>query len=161
MSVARFSLPAHVRDLVAARNKLRDHYADIDLRFTFDGNLVGDLGEAVGAELFGLKLTGRSNEGIDAYTADGKSVQIKASGTRRGPAFRAVDTRADHLLVLHFDYDGCVGEVIYNGPEEPVVDLLPEIWNGQRCVSLPALTRLNAGVAESDRLPMIVESVIQ
>jgi hypothetical protein len=129
----------------------------VDLRFTFDGNLVGDLGEAVAAELFGLRLTGRSNTGIDGYTRDGRSVQVKASGTRRGPAFRPVDTRADHLLVLHFDYDDCSGQVIYNGPEEPVVATLPASWHGQRCVSLPALLRLNAQIADAERLPMTPE----
>lgn len=154
MTGAKFELPGHVRELVGARNRLRDHYEGVDLRFTFDGNLVGDLGEAVAAELFGLRLTGRSNEGIDGYAADGRAVQVKASGTKRGPAFRPVDTRADHLLVLHFDYDNCSGEVIYNGPEEPAVATLPNEWSGQRCVSLPTLRRLNARVADDDRLPM-------
>ena len=159
MSTCSFELPGHVRELVRARNRLRDHYQGIDLRFTFDGNLVGDLGEAVAAELFGLRLTGRSNEGIDGYAADGRSVQVKASGTKRGPAFRPVDTRASHLLVLHFDYDNCSGQVIYNGPEEPVVStLLPRSWQGQRCVNLPALLRLNEQIADADRLPMMSEA---
>ncbi|MEX0342032.1 MAG: hypothetical protein AB3N06_05555 [Erythrobacter sp.] len=150
-----FKLPSYVGDLVAARNRLKDHFADCNLHFTFDGNLVGDLGEAVAAELFGLKLTGRSNEGIDGYAPDNRSVQVKASGTRRGPAFRPVDTRADHLLVFHFDYDSCVGEIIYNGPEEPVIELLPEEWSGQRCVSLTKLIALDSSLVESDRLPIL------
>ncbi|RZL71660.1 MAG: hypothetical protein EOP66_14665 [Sphingomonas sp.] len=150
----RFELPLQVRQLVDARNALKAHYADVDLRFTFDGNLVGDLGEAVAAELFNLKLTGRSNEGIDGFAKDGRSVQVKASGVKGGPAFRVVDTRADHLIVLHFDYDACAGEVIYNGPEEPVIRSLPPGWAGQRCVSIPALNRLDALVEESSRLPM-------
>jgi hypothetical protein len=139
---------------VEARNALKAHYAMIDLRFTFDGNLVGDLGEAVAAELFDLKLTGRSNEGIDGFAKDGRSVQIKASGVRGGPAFRVVDTRADHLIVMHFDYDECAGEIIYNGPEEPVVRALPPTWVGQRCVSISTLKRLDALLTDSDRLPM-------
>lgn len=152
----RFKLPGYVLEMVAARNKLKAHFAHYDLRFTFDGNLVGDLGEAVAAELFDLTLTGRSNEGIDGYTRDKRSVQIKASGTRRGPAFRPVDTKADHLIVLHFDYDACEGEVIYNGPEAPVVEeLLPEVWHDQRTANLRGLLRLNEGVSDADRLPII------
>ena len=152
----KFKLPAHVRELVAARNKLKDHFSDYDLRFTFDGNLVGDLGEAVAADLFGLTLTGRSNEGIDGYARDGRSVQVKASGTRRGPAFRPVETKADHLIVLHLDYDACEGEVIYNGPEEPVVtQLLPDSWRDQRTANLRGLIKLNDSVADHERLPMI------
>ncbi|KEO98752.1 hypothetical protein EH32_06500 [Erythrobacter litoralis] len=152
----KFRLPPHVQELVAARNKLKDHFAAYDLRFTFDGNLVGDLGEAVAADLFGLRLTGRSNEGIDGYAPDDRSVQVKASGTRRGPAFRPVETKADHLIVLHLDYEACEGEVIYNGPEGRVVsELLPESWTGQHTVNLRGLLKLNDGVADEDRLPMI------
>lgn len=152
----KFKLPAYVRELVAARNKLKDHFSDYDLRFTFDGNLVGDLGEAVAADLFGLTLTGRSNEGIDGYAPDGRSVQVKASGTRRGPAFRPVETKADHLIVLYLDYDACEGEVIYNGPEQPVVtQLLPDSWRDQRTANLRGLMKLNDSVADHERLPMI------
>ena len=59
-----------------------------------------------------------SNEGVDGFTSDGRSVQVKASGTAGGAAFRLVETTADHLLFFHFNYDECFGEVIYNGPEE-------------------------------------------
>jgi hypothetical protein len=144
--------------LVDARNELKVRYSAANLHFTFDGNLVGDLGEAVAAELFSLRLTGRSNEGIDGYAPDGRSVQVKASGTKRGAAFRPVETRADHLLFFHFDYDQCSGEVIYNGPEEAVVKTLPPVWVGQRCVSAPTLRRLDMLVNDADRLPMILPS---
>lgn len=150
----QFELPAQIRPLIEARNALKERYSEVDLHFTLDGNLVGDLGEAVAAELFGLQLTGRSNTGIDGFASDGRSVQVKASGTGRGAAFRPVDTRADHLLFFHFNYDECVGEIIYNGPEEPVVKTLPAIWTGQRCISVPTLRRLDRLVNDSDRLPI-------
>ncbi|TCJ37248.1 hypothetical protein [Parafrankia sp. BMG5.11] len=150
----KFELPPSIQKLIAARNELKAHYSAVDLHFTLDGNLVGDLGEAVAAELFGLRLTGRSNEGIDGYAPDGRSVQGKASGTKRGAAFRPVETHADHLLFFHFDYDGCYGEVIYNGPEQPIRELLPSTWVNQRPVSAPALRRLNQLVADADRLPL-------
>jgi hypothetical protein len=144
-----------VRPLIEARNALKAHFSAVDLHFTLDGNLVGDLGEAVAAELFGLELTGRSNEGIDGYAPDGRSVQVKASGTKRGAAFRPVETCADHLLFFHFDYDGCFGEVVYNGPEEPVRRALPAVWTGQRCVSVPTFRRLDERLSEADRLKMV------
>ena len=153
----RFSLPDQIQRLVEARNDLKAHYSGVDLRFTFDGNLVGDLGEAVAADLFGLKLTGRSNEGIDGFAPDGRSVQVKASGTKRGAPFRLVDTCADHLLFFHFDYDECVGEVIYNGPEEPVRHALPSSWVGQRSVSAATFRRLNKLVGDNARLPMLLQ----
>ena len=151
----KFRLPEQIRRLVDARNELKAHYSAVDLRFTFDGNLVGDLGEAVAADLFGLKLTGRSNEGFDGFAPDGRSVQVKASGTERGAPFRLVETCADHLLFFHFDYDNCVGEVVYNGPDEPVRMVLPAIWVGQRSVGAATFRRLNALVSDDARLPML------
>jgi hypothetical protein len=65
-----------------------------------------------------------------------------------------VETKANHLLFFHFNYDECCGEVIYNGPEEPVRKTLPETWAGQRSVSAATFRRLNAVVSEADRLPM-------
>ena len=150
-----FRLPQQISKLVDARNALKAHYSDVDLRFTFDGNLVGDLGEAIAADLFGIKLTGRSHEGIDGYAPDGRSVQVKASGTKRGAPFRLVETCADHLLFFHFDYDECAGEVVYNGPEEPVRQTLPAHWVGQRSVSAATFRRLNKLVGDEDRLPML------
>ncbi len=151
----KFALPPQVQKLVAARNELKAHYGSVDLRFTFDGNLVGDLGEAIAAELFGLRLTGRSNEGIDGFAPDGRSVQVKASGTKRGAPFRQIEVHADHLLFFHFDYDGCSGEIVYNGPEEPVRRMLPSSWIGPRPVSAAAFRRLNKLVSDTDRLPML------
>ena len=75
-----FDLPPAIADLVAARNKLRAHYASAGLKFTLDGNLVGDLGEAIAVELFGLQLVeARSTAGIDGRAPDGRTVQVKAS----------------------------------------------------------------------------------
>lgn len=72
----QFPLPPAVADLVAARNRLRGHYAAVGLKFTIDGNLIGDLGEAIAAELFGIVLTpGRVVEGIDGHAADGRSAE--------------------------------------------------------------------------------------
>ncbi|PYE40441.1 hypothetical protein DFI02_1164 [Rhizobium sp. PP-F2F-G20b] len=45
-----FDLPPVITDLVLARNRLRDHYISSGLNFTLDGNLIGDIGEAVAAE---------------------------------------------------------------------------------------------------------------
>ena len=90
-----FKLPPEIRELVAARNNLRAYYAtlfqknDIELKlsFTLDGNLIGDLGEALAVKLFGIKLVEtRSTEAFDGYAPGSKTtVQVKATGTGRGP----------------------------------------------------------------------------
>lgn len=151
-----FSLPPVITDLVLARNRLRDHYRTANLDFTLDGNLIGDIGEAVAAELFGLKLSPRNGTGVDGHAPDGRSVQVKATGTSRGPAFRMVDTRADHLLFLVFDLETLKGEVVYNGPEEPVIKLLPTEWVGQKTVSLSRIRRADATVCDSLRLQSVL-----
>ncbi|MBB6469441.1 hypothetical protein HNQ96_005331 [Aminobacter lissarensis] len=147
-----FILPPVVADLVAARNKLREHYKSASLKFTLDGNLVGDIGEAVAAEIFGIRLVCGNGTGIDGHAADGRSVQVKATGTGRGPVFRCVDTRADHLLFLDFDFESLGGEIIFNGPEHVALANMPEAWIGQRPVSKVQIRAADALVPIEDRL---------
>lgn len=151
-----FALPPVITDLVLARNRLRDHYRSAALYFTLDGNLIGDIGEAVAAELFGLKLSTRNGTGIDGYAPDGRSVQVKATGTNRGPAFRMVDTRADHLLFLAFDLENLKGEVVYNGPEQIALSFLPSEWVGQRSLTRAQVRQADLLVRHDQRLPMRV-----
>lgn len=148
-----FALPREVRALIAARNALRDHYGHDGLRFTLDGNLVGDLGEALAVQLFGLELGSRCGAGIDGMIA-GRTVQVKATGTNRGPAFRFVETRAEQLLFFRLDCDACRGFVEFNGPEEVARRRLPDKWDGQRSLTLNQIRLANAEVLGADRLPM-------
>ena len=152
-----FELPAEIEPLLAARDGLRRRYTSSGLRFTLDGNLVGDIGEAVAAELYGLQLTARCGAGIDAMSPGpvSKSVQVKASGTFRGPAFREVDLRADHLLFFHLDFDRRVGQTIFNGPEEIALEGTPTQWVGQLIIPLGRLRKANEKVHDSDRLRRI------
>lgn len=152
----QFPLPPAVADLVAARNRLRSHYAAVGLKFTIDGNLIGDLGEAIAAELFGIVLTpGRVAEGIDGHAADGRSVQVKATGTNRGPAFRLTETKADHLLFFDLDFERETGTVVFNGPESIATSLLPPAFTGQRSLTRQQIRAADARVMSADRLPML------
>lgn len=158
-----FDLPPAIAELVAARNRVRDYYKDllarggheVSLEYTLDGNLVGDIGEALAVELFGIKLvSNKSHPGIDGRSPCGKTVQVKATGRGLGPAFRPVETRADHLLFFDLDFDRCKGTVFYNGPEHPVIATLPASWVGQRLVSRSRLLALNQALSDEDRLPV-------
>jgi hypothetical protein len=149
-----FQLPPAIRLLVEARNHLREHYANTGLTFTLDGNLVGDLGEALAMELFGISLSSRRSEtGIDGYSIDGRSVQVKATGVRSGPAFRPVETRADHLLFFDLDLEKGIGRVAYNGPEYLVTEYLPANFTKQRQVSMFRVRAANSRVRSDQRLP--------
>ncbi|TIS99168.1 hypothetical protein [Mesorhizobium sp.] len=149
------TLPPVVAELITARNRLREHYKIAGLKFTLDGNLVGDIGEAVAAELFGIKLIEANGTGIDGRAADGRSVQVKATGTGRGPVFRCVDTRADHLLFFDIDFDSLRGEIIFNGPEHIALVKMPKAWVGQRPVSKVQIRAADALVPIEDRLRRI------
>ena len=160
-----FSLPPQIRELVEARNRLREHYrsvlesqrADATLSFTLDGNLVGDIGEAIAVELFGIRLVEqKSYEGIDGFAPDGRTtVQVKATGTKRGPAFRQTETRADHLLFFDLDFEKLSGEVVFNGPEHLAVAKLPPTFSGQRSLTPGQIRAVDLMVQTDQRLPLI------
>ena len=62
-SDTEFRLPLEVRPLADARIAVRDYYRRKGLRleFSFDGNLVGDFGEACAVEEYGMKLVEAKN----------------------------------------------------------------------------------------------------
>lgn len=148
----RIPLPPSVRALVVAHRDLVASYAVTSLRFTLDGRLVGDIAEATAAEAFGLRLCGVRTAGVDAHAHDGSSVQIKASGIGKGPAFTPGEGRADHLIFLMIDFERGEAHVRYNGPEGPVRALLPPEFTGTKRAPLARVLALDAGLAEVQRL---------
>lgn len=149
------ALPAGVAELVRAHGELLKSFASTKLRFTLDGRLVGDIAEATVAAAFALNLCETRTPGADALTHDGRTVQIKASGIGKGPAFSPSDS-ADHLIFVLIDFGRCQAEVAYNGPEEPVRRLLPPVIIGTKRAPLSKVLELNAAVQAADRLPLQV-----
>lgn len=161
--MTKFLLPPDIAELITARNKVRDHYngkirawgSRVDLSFTLDGNLVGDLGEALAMDLFDLSLVEtKSATAIDGYTPDGRSVQVKATGSGRGPAFRNTELRADYLLFFDLDFETATGEIIFNGPEHYAVASLPPVFDGQRSLTRHQIRAANRLVSDEERLPL-------
>lgn len=156
-----FRLPIEVQPLSTARLAVRDYYRrkGLNLEFTFDGNLVGDFGEACAVEEYGMRLVeARSTAGFDGYAPDGvTTIQVKAKGlSTKQIAFSYSETTADHLLVIQFDFERGTGRAIYNGPEHYVREFLPkEPWQGQKRVSLSQLRSAAARICDGERLPMI------
>jgi hypothetical protein len=152
-----FELPHEIQPLLTARDNLRERYAASGLSFTLDGNLVGDIGEAIASELYGIELAARCGPAIDGFSPGPhrRSVQVKASGTFRGPVFRKHDVGADHLLFFHLDFDRRIGKVLFNGPERMALEQMPPSWLGQRPVGLAHIRKANAAVPEMLRLPRI------
>lgn len=98
------------------------HHAHTDLKFTLDGRLVGDLGEAVALEFFDLVPCEQRTSGVDALVRGSReTVQVKATGSpRSGPAFSPGKNVADLLLFIRLDFEAGTAAVVYNGPEAPV-----------------------------------------
>ena len=137
---------------MSAQRALVDAYCATSLRFTHDGRLVGDIAEATAAEAFGLDLCRVRTPGVDALAEDGRSVQIKASGIGKGPAFTPGEGRAEHLIFLALDFDRAEAHVRYNGPEAPVRAKLPPGFQGTKRVPLPTVLALDAAVPVEHRL---------
>ncbi|MEZ0058110.1 hypothetical protein ABIF26_003618 [Bradyrhizobium elkanii] len=74
------------------------------------GNLLGDYGEFIAVEAYGLQQAPRGANGYDAITPDGKKVQVKANYAASQIGFRG---EADLLLCLKIDLTGDWTEIYY------------------------------------------------
>ncbi|RWQ37805.1 MAG: hypothetical protein EOS21_21435 [Mesorhizobium sp.] len=149
-------LPESVKALYAAHAAICQHFAHTGLTFTLDGKLVGDVGEAVVAEAFGITLCRQRTPGVDGHAADGRSVQIKATGRpNAGPAFTPGEGIADHLIFIRIDFAAGNAAVLYNGPEGPVRRLLPPKWSGTKVIPMSKVLATDAIVREEQRLSRV------
>lgn len=92
--------------------------------FTPDGHLVGSIGEVVAADTYGLVLERCSNEGFDARTAAGQTVEIKLTGGDSVAV--SSDPKTPDLLVVLKLHRETGFEEIYNG-EFPL-----ELWHSKK-----------------------------
>lgn len=148
---SEFPLPDSFRQLVEAQKSLARDFQDTGLKFSLDGNLIGDIGEALAMRYFGLVPCVRKRAGIDG-TVGQKTVQVKASASKRGAAFRWVDENAEHLLVFCIDPNSNSATLIFNGPQSAV---LKEPFPGQKSISKMALQAIDVGLKTDQRLPIV------
>jgi hypothetical protein len=150
-----FMLPDAVRAIAHATQSLRECYRSSGLNFTPDGKFVGDLGEAIAADMFGIKL--QQGKGIDGYCGD-IPVQIKTTGRPNGgAAFRSIDDthpKNTQLIVYFIDWEKGIGELIYNGTE---VLVRPDCKGGQREASRHKLLTTDIAAVGSIELPILEE----
>lgn len=141
-------VPSLLADLYRIVGRLEELFPG--RKFTPDGHLVGSIGEAVAARMFGLSLLNAATEAHDAETADGGTlVQIKMTQRNRGVGLSA---EPEHLLVLRLATDRSV-EVVYNGRGRAPWSAAGKMQkNGQRPILLSRLRALDGEVAASERL---------
>lgn len=103
-----------IKQLLEITKRLRDNPANRDRKFSLDGKLVGDIGEVLAAEKYGLDLLPENSRVHDAREIKtGRLVQIKA--TFKGYAYFPYKAIPDYYISLKIDEDGNLEEQ-FNGP---------------------------------------------
>jgi len=140
-----------VRELYAIQRRFREAFPG--RRFSLDGKLVGDLGEVIAAERYGLKLVENpSTKGHDAIRIgpDGSRLRVEIKATQvetKRPVIAfsptVLDDSPDELIVLIIQPDGSVQEA-YNGPAAPILANLQGTGDHQRTIPLAKIQRIAA-----------------
>ena len=121
------------------------------LKFTPDGRMVGDIGEAIGETHYGIDRFRCGNPGTDGVVR-GREVQIK---TTQGPDVSVKKPKpGDLLLVIKLASDGSWQEK-YSGDFERVWKNLEgqkETRAGEKAISLKRLQLLQGEVELNDRI---------
>jgi hypothetical protein len=142
------NIGAAIKDLYKARNRLRKAFRD--LPFTLDGNLIGDIGEAIAMHDFELIPLRKGSKGHDFKTQSGKLVQVKATQqTKKGVGLGQKKVHFEHLVVFQIFEDGTYS-ILFDGPG----GYIDKAWAHKKSASLSAiqLGRLNSEVKQSERL---------
>ncbi|MDD2765893.1 MAG: hypothetical protein PHE83_18170, partial [Opitutaceae bacterium] len=70
-------IPDALQSLYGVQKTLQEAYPR--LAFTVDGKIIGDIGEMIAANVFGLEPLPANTKGHDLRTPDGRLVQVKAT----------------------------------------------------------------------------------
>lgn len=108
-----------IKQLLAITQKLRAQY---QRSFSLDGRLVGDIGEVLAAEKYGLELYGENTPIYDGFEkATGRKVQIKASFKNYSYFPFGADKIPNYFLSINILENGELEE-LYNGPGHFIVE---------------------------------------
>jgi hypothetical protein len=97
-----------IATVFSAQNALRSLAPDY--KWAGMGNLLGDYGEFVCVEAYGLTKAPPGSDGYDALTPDGRKVQIKTNHASGTIGFRG---KSDLMLVIYVGADGEFSEIYY------------------------------------------------
>lgn len=149
-----------IKQLLAITNKLRKQYPSKN--FSLDGKLVGDIGEVLVAEKYGINLYKEN-----AFKYDGKEiapphreVQIKASFKYNSYFPFGEDKIPEHFLSVNINNDGTLEE-LFNGPGKYIYDNyivarnLKGYKNTEYQLAKNILLKLNKEVPSKDKIKEI------
>ena len=105
-----------IQQLLAVTNSLKEKYKHHNKSFTLDGKLVGDIGEVLVAEYYGLTLYGDNTPTHDGFVTrdESKQVQIKASFNNYFYFSKDLNNIPKYFIAVLLKEDGTFDE-IFNG----------------------------------------------
>jgi hypothetical protein len=150
-----------IKELLAITKKLKDKYIHLNKNFSLDGKLVGDIGEVLAAEKYGLILLEENAEVYDAIEEKtGRKVQIKSSFKGNSYFPYGQHRIPDYFLSIVLNEDGDITE-LYNGPGQFVFENyilknnLKAYKNNYYTLAKGKLLALNAQVPENDKINIV------
>lgn len=150
-----------IQQLLAITKKLRNNPTYQGRKFSLDGKLVGDIGEVLAAEKYGLELLSENAYKHDAKEiATGRMVQIKASFINNSYFPFGEDKIPDHFLAINILENGELEE-LFNGPGKYVFEHyiikrnLKHYKETYYTLSKGVLKELNGSVDESEKIKKV------
>jgi hypothetical protein len=150
-----------INELLAITKKLKDKYIHLNKQFSLDGKLVGDIGEVLAAEKYGLKLLEENAEVHDAEeVATGRMVQIKSSFKGYSYFPCGEDCTPAYFLSIVINEEGEISE-LFNGPGQFIVEhyikarKIRPYKNHYYTLSRGVLEELNKQVEEKDKIKIV------
>lgn len=143
-----------------AIEKLQQKYSHHNKKFTLDGKLVGDIGEVLAAEYYGITLHKDNKAVYDGFlTSDStKEVQIKSSFNNYFYFPKDLTKMPDYFIAININKDGTFEE-IFNGRGDIIykhlLSHLPTERKYPYRLSLNKLKELNLSDYNIDRINRI------
>ncbi len=105
-----------IQQLLAVTRALKEKYKHHCKSFTLDGKLVGDIGEVLVADHYGLTLYGDNKKVYDGFVTgdENKKVQIKASFNNYFYFSKDLNNIPEYFIAVQLKEDGTFEEV-FNG----------------------------------------------
>lgn len=151
-----------IKELLKITSLLRERYKHQKKNFTLDGKLVGDIGEVLAAEKYGLKLYAENAEVHDGEEIKTRrKVQVKSSFKNYSYFPYGVAKVPEYFLSLNITEDGDLEE-LFNGPGEYIVEHYIKARNLKPykktyyTLSKGVLLDLNNKVASKDKIKIVL-----
>ena len=152
MDENRFKLA--IKNMYVAVNELRAAFPG--RRFTPDGKMVGDIGEAIGKILYDLELYERSKKDWDGwwFDSEGNRREVQVRATQCETTYIKKPPGRGTLLIFKIDStaDGAY-RVVYNGDAESAWNHVHHQKSTEKTISLKDLSKLQEKVAPEDMIP--------